>query len=195
MRVQVFEGLLYRSGITDHQYDILFPANRLTDFTKFDHALLHLLIHKFTDLTRPDTGWDNEPEAADKSESACYVRVYLARHAISLVQPPVSYTVYQGILNYARQPLLDLGNERRVLDAISIPKSFGVPESSPHYVGRKDEIEELCDHLLNSKNNVWIIHFNFILINNEYLCLYFYHITKQYSCTLDFLKSSPRQNI
>lgn len=120
----------------------------------FDHFLLHLLIYKFTDLTRPGTGWDSEPDSADQSESACYVRVYLARHAISLIKPPVSYPIYQGILKYARQSLLDLGNERKALNEISIPKKFGLPEPSPHYVGRKDEIEEIWNHFFNSNENV-----------------------------------------
>ena len=155
------EGLRYRSAITAEQYDALLPGNRLTDFTQFDHSLLHLLIYKFTDLMRPETGWDSEPNPTDQSESACYVRVYLARQAISLIKPPVSYTLYQGVLNYARQPLLDLGNEKRSLEAINIPKRFGLPDASPHYVGRKEEIEEICDHLFNE---------NVSLENSIYIC-------------------------
>eukprot|EP00111_Clytia_hemisphaerica_P023781 TCONS_00070081-protein len=144
---KIFEGLRYRAIISDEQYESLLPYSRLTDFSQFDYHVLHLLIYKFTDLKKPETGWESEPLDEDQSESACYVRVYLARKAISLIKPPVSYAVYHGIFNYARQPLLDLGNEKRSLTCLSVPKKFGATQPHQHYVGRKDEIAEIDDYL------------------------------------------------
>jgi len=147
---KAIEGLRYKDAITLEHYHILFPETKLTDFTKFDYTLLHVLISKFTDISRPNTGWESEPRLEDQSEGACYVRIYLARHMIATIKSPVSYTMFQGILNYARQPLLDLGNECKSINTLNIPQKFDIIAPNHCNVTRKEELDLVNNYLHNN---------------------------------------------
>ena len=66
--------------IKKDQWDLLYPASKQTDSSKFDITLTFLLIRQLCGYKAPSTGWDNEPDATDRSVIANCIRIKLFRN-------------------------------------------------------------------------------------------------------------------
>ena len=64
------------------QYDIIYPNNKKTCFSKFDINIIALLIRNCQILPPPTDGWENAPLPQDTSISANIMRARIIRNII-----------------------------------------------------------------------------------------------------------------
>ena len=77
-----FQRLIIRRVLKKDQYDIIYPNDKKTCFSKFDINIIALLIRNCQMLPLPAAGWDNAPLPQDTSISANIMRARIIRNII-----------------------------------------------------------------------------------------------------------------
>ena len=132
--------------INDEQYNKIFPQSQKTSSDQFDFTLLHLLNRNFCGLTKPRTGWDNEPNASDNSVFADCIRLKIARNDIShLSCINKTKKAFKRIYQKVKSPLKRLGCSPEQLQNLEpSPVRFNFkPCAVVNYVCRNNEIARL----------------------------------------------------
>ena len=79
---RLFQSLLKKRVLKQDQYDIIYPNDKKTYFSKFDINIIVLLIRNCQTLPLPAAGWDNAPLPQDTSLSANIMRARIIRNII-----------------------------------------------------------------------------------------------------------------
>ena len=83
LRVQPqFQSLMNKRVLKQDQYDIIYPNDKKTCFSKFDINIIAILIRNCQMLPSPTAGWENAPLAQDTSISANIMRARIIRNII-----------------------------------------------------------------------------------------------------------------
>ena len=77
-----FQSLMKKRVLKEDQYDIIYPNDKKTYFSKFDINIIVLLIRNCQMLPMPAAGWDNAPLPQDTSISANIMRARIIRNII-----------------------------------------------------------------------------------------------------------------
>ena len=77
-----FQDLLRRRVLKQDQFDIIYPNNNKTCFSKFDINIIALLIRNCQILPPPTDGWENALRLDDTSISANVMRARIIRNLI-----------------------------------------------------------------------------------------------------------------
>ena len=77
-----FKSLMTKRVLKQDQYDIIYPNDKKTYFSKFDINIITLIIRNCQMLPSPAAGWDNAPLPHDASISANIMRARIIRNII-----------------------------------------------------------------------------------------------------------------
>ena len=77
-----FQSLMIKRVLKQDQYNIIYPNDKKTYFSKFDINIIALLIRNCQMLPLPAAGWDNAPLPQDTSISANIMRARIIRNII-----------------------------------------------------------------------------------------------------------------
>ena len=116
----IINRLKSKNVLQQYQYDLLFPNTGSVDVKRFNITLNFCLLrtlctrHDCVDppkvpLSVPETGWNDEPDVADRSPQASLVRIKLSRnHLFHLGSEPLSKDQFEERYNYLTNALEDL---------------------------------------------------------------------------------------
>ena len=77
-----FQSLINKRVLKQDQYDIIYPNDKKTCFSKFDINIIALLIRNCQMLPLPTAGWENAPLPQDTSIPANIMRARIIRNII-----------------------------------------------------------------------------------------------------------------
>ena len=77
-----FQSLIKKRVLKQDQYDIIYPTDKKTCFSKFDINIIALIIRNCPMFPSPAAGWENAPLPQDTSISANIMRARIIRNII-----------------------------------------------------------------------------------------------------------------
>ena len=139
--------------INQQQYDLIFPANQQTNSQLFDSTLLQVLLRNCCGFTKPITGWNDEPDVNDHTTMADVIRLNHGRNEISHAsKSKVTQKHYQKVYKKLKEPLKRLGcTHQELQELLPTPVHFKLQSVSPSFVGRQNELHQIHQEILSSK--------------------------------------------